>query len=172
MPPPAEASRLAGSTQQIQVAPPNPDGSTRRTRAEPPPAPEPARRRGGLRRTRVRRTHRTVRHVDPWSVFKVSILLYACLYVAVMLAGVLLWAAAYRSGLVDNLESFIAEVGSYAVWEIDGQVIFERARIIGLVMASAGVAFSVLMAIIFNLVSDLVGGIRLTILEEEPPEDG
>ena len=112
---------------------------------------------------------RTIRHIDPWSVFKVSVLLYACLYVAFLLGGVLLWAAIRRSGLVDNVESFIAEVGSYAVWRIDAGVIYNRAWKIGIVLATAGVAFNVLMAIMFNLISDLVGGVRVTILEDERP---
>lgn len=117
------------------------------------------------RRRRVRRTRRTLRYIDPWSVFKVSVFLYICLYVAVLLAGVALWSALQRSGLVGKLESFIAEVGSYSVWEIDGQVIFERARSIGGILAAAGVAINVVLAIVFNLISDLVGGIRVTILE-------
>ncbi len=123
------------------------------------------------RRARVRRTHRILRHIDPWSVFKVSVLLYACLYVAVLAAGVLLWNAAQRSGLVDKVESFITEVGSYESWTIDGMVIFQRARIIGLVVATVGVAFNVVMAIMFNLISDLTGGVRVTVLEDErrPP---
>ena len=123
------------------------------------------------RRARVRRTHRILRHIDPWSVFKVSVLLYACLYVAVLAAGVLLWNAAQRSGLVDKVESFITEVGSYDSWTIDGMVIFRRARIIGLIVATVGVAFNVVMAIMFNLISDLTGGVRVTVLEDErqPP---
>ncbi|MDE0498842.1 MAG: DUF3566 domain-containing protein [Acidimicrobiaceae bacterium] len=143
--------------------------------APPPPAPEevPAVRWAWLsrRRARVRRTHRILRHIDPWSVFKVSVLLYACLYVAVLAAGVLLWNAAQRSGLVEKVESFITEVGSYESWKINGMVIYQRARIIGLVLATAGVAFNVVMAIMFNLISDLTGGVRVTVLEDErrPP---
>ncbi|WP_419842427.1 DUF3566 domain-containing protein [Candidatus Poriferisodalis sp.] len=123
------------------------------------------------RRARVRRTHRILRHIDPWSVFKVSVLLYACSYVAVLGAGVLLWNAAQRSGLVDNVESFISEVGSYESWSIDGMVIFRRARIIGLVVATVGVAVNVVLTIMFNLISDLTGGIRLTVLADDhrPP---
>ncbi len=84
-----------------------------------------------------------------------------------LVAGVVLWSALQRTGLVEKLEDFIAEVGSYSVWEVDGSVIYERARIIGLVLAAAGVALNVLLAIVFNLISDLVGGVRLTILEED-----
>ena len=119
------------------------------------------------RRARVRRTRRTIRHIDPWSVLKVSVLLYACLYAATVLAGYLLWAAAVRSGVISNIESFIAEVGSYEVWEINGDEIFRRATIIGAVLFVAGVALNVLLTIVFNLISDLVGGVRVTLLEED-----
>ena len=124
------------------------------------------------RRARVKRTRRTLRHIDPWSVLKVSILLYACLYGATVLAGYLLWTAAVQSGVISNVESFIAEVGSYEVWEINGEEVFRRATVIGAVIFVAGVALNVLLTIIFNLISDLVGGVRVTLLEEDqPPSD-
>ena len=123
----------------------------------------------GRRRARVRRTRRTIRHIDPWSVLKVSVLLYACLYGATVIAGYLLWTAAVQSGVISNIESFIAEVGSYEVWEINGDEIFRRATVIGAVLFVAGIAFNVLLTIIFNLISDLVGGVRVTLLEEDQP---
>ncbi len=119
------------------------------------------------RRARVKRTRRTLRHIDPWSVLKVSILLYACLYGATVLAGYLLWTAAVQSGVISNIESFIAEVGSYEIWEINGDEVFRRATVIGAVLFVAGVALNVLLTIIFNLISDLVGGVRVTLLEED-----
>ena len=119
------------------------------------------------RRARVRRTRRTIRHIDPWSVFKVSLLLYICLYIAAMIAGVLLWSAAVNSGLIGNVEAFITKIGSYEVWQLNGEEIFRRVSVIGLVLMVTGVAFNVLMAIVFNLISDLVGGVRVTILEED-----
>lgn len=97
-------------------------------------------------------------------------MLYACLYVAVLIAGVLLWNAAQRSGFVDKIESFITEVGSYETWSVDGMVIYRRARVIGLIVATVGVAFNVVMAIMFNLISDLTGGVRVTVLETDEPD--
>ena len=32
----------------------------------------------------------------------------------------------------------------------------------------SGAAFSVVLALLFNLISDLTGGVRVTVLEEEP----
>jgi len=125
------------------------------------------------RRARVRRTRRTIRHVDPWSVLKVSVVLYACLYGATVLAGYLLWTAAVQSGVITNIESFVAEVGSYEIWEINGEEIFRRATVIGAVLFVGGIALNVLLTIVFNLISDLVGGVRVTLLEEDqPPTQG
>jgi hypothetical protein len=118
------------------------------------------------RRMRARRVRRTVRHIDPWSVFKISILLYACLYIATMAAGVLLWNAAVGSGIIDRFESFMQDLG-FETWELIGEEIFRGASIIGLVLVAAGSALNVVMTILFNLISDLTGGVRLTIIEED-----
>ena len=118
------------------------------------------------RRMRARRVRRTIRHIDPWSVFKISILLYACLYVATMAAGVLLWNAAVGSGLIDRFEGFMEGLG-FETWELVGEEIFRGASIIGLVLVAAGAALNVVMAILFNLISDLTGGVRVTVIEED-----
>jgi len=118
------------------------------------------------RRMRARRVRRTIRHIDPWSVFKISILLYACLYVATMAAGVLLWNAAVGSGIIERFESFMQDLG-FETWVLVGDEIFRGASIIGLVLVAAGSALNVVMAILFNLISDLTGGVRVTVIEED-----
>jgi len=118
------------------------------------------------RRMRARRVRRTIRHVDPWSVFKISMLLFICLYIATMAAGVLLWNAAVGSGIIDNFESFMQDLG-FERWELVGEEIFRGASIIGLVLVAAAGALSVVMAILFNLISDLTGGVRVTVIEED-----
>jgi hypothetical protein len=121
------------------------------------------------RRPRVRRVTRVVRHVDPWSVFKVAIVFNLVLYVVLLTAGVLLWNVAYATGTVDNLERFFESFG-WSTFEFHGGAIFHAAWIAGLfgVIGLTGVA--VLAATLFNLITDLVGGVRMTVLEEEVQE--
>jgi hypothetical protein len=121
------------------------------------------------RRPRVRRVTRVVRHVDPWSVFKIAIVFNLVLYVVLLTAGVLLWNVAYATGTVDNLERFFESFG-WSTFEFHGGAIFHAAWIAGLfgVIGLTGVA--VLAATLFNLITDLVGGVRLTVLEEEVQE--
>ena len=118
------------------------------------------------RRPRVRRVTRVVRHVDPWSVFKVAAAFSVVAYGIALIAGVLLWNVAYATGTIDNIERGMESTG-WEVFELDGGAIFHNAWIGGLFAAVAMTGLAVLVATLFNLITDLVGGIRLTVLEEE-----
>ena len=121
------------------------------------------------RRPRVRRVTRVVRHVDPWSVFKVAAAFSIVAYAITLIAGVLLWNVAYATGTIDNIERGMESTG-WEVFELDGGEIFHNAWIGGLFGAVAMTGLAVLVATLFNLITDLVGGIRLTVLEEEVVE--
>jgi hypothetical protein len=118
------------------------------------------------RRPRVRRVTRVVRHVDPWSVFKVAAAFSIVAYAIALVAGVLLWNVAYATGTIDNIERGMESTG-WEVFELDGSEIFRNAWIGGLFAAVGMTGLAVLVATLFNLITDLVGGIRLTVLEEE-----
>ena len=77
----------------------------------------------GRRRPRVRKVTRVVRHVDPWSVFKVALVFNLVLYVVLLTAGVLLWNVAYATGTIDNLERFFESFG-WSEFEFDGGAIY------------------------------------------------
>ena len=121
------------------------------------------------RRPRVRRVTRVVRHVDPWSVFKVAIVFNLVLYGVLLTAGVLLWNVAYATGTVDNLERFFESFG-WSDFEFDGGAIYHASWIAGLFGVVGLTGATVLAATLFNLITDLVGGIRMTVLEEEVQE--
>jgi len=121
------------------------------------------------RRPRVRRVTRVVRHVDPWSVFKVAIVFNLVLYGVLLTAGVLLWNVAYATGTVDNLERFFESFG-WSDFQFDGGAIFHAAWVAGLFGVIGLTGAIVLAATLFNLITDLVGGIRMTVLEEEVQE--
>ena len=138
------------------------------------PAPRPRRpRRPSIfeRRRRVRlqarRVRRIVRHIEVWSVLKVSILFYACLWAVFLIAGFMIWGVAESSGTVGKLETLITELFALDTFTFDGRQIFRGYALGGLVLAIAGSTLNVLMCLLFNLISDLTGGIRITMVEEE-----
>jgi Transmembrane domain of unknown function (DUF3566) len=136
------------------------------------PTPAPARMRSfqpivvRRKRPRVRRVRRIVRSIDTWTVFKVSALFYLCAYVVCVIAGVLLWNLAYSTGTVDNVERFFESFG-WETFEFKGGEIFHAGWIIGLFLVVAGTGLNVTLATFFNLITDLVGGVGVTVLEEE-----
>jgi hypothetical protein len=117
----------------------------------------------------VRRVTRVVRHIDPWSTFKLALVFSLVGYLVCLTSGVLLWRVADSTGTLDNVERWFTQFG-WETFEFDGGEIFHNAWIIGLFAAVGLTGAAVLMATLFNLVSDIVGGIRVTVLEEEVVE--
>ena len=132
-------------------------------------------------KTRVRRVTRVVRDVDPWSVFKVMIVFHFAVYVVVLIASVLLWNVAHATGTIDNVERFMESFG-WETFTFNGGQLFHNLWVIGLLLVFLLTGLAVLGATVFNLIADLVGGVRVTVLEEEvvvrvqeqspPPSDG
>ncbi len=115
-----------------------------------------------------RRERRIIRRVNTWTVLRFSVLFYLSLLVVWLVAGSLLWAAAASTGLVDNFENFVKELFVLESFRIRGGLILLSSMIGGLVLVLLGTGANVLMAVIYNLTSDVVGGIEVTVLEEEP----
>jgi Transmembrane domain of unknown function (DUF3566) len=115
---------------------------------------------------RVRRVTRVLRDIDVWSVFKVGLVVHAALYVVFLVTGVLLWNVASATGTIDNIEQFLTSFG----WEsftFKGGQLFTSSAMLGIFLVVLGTGLWVLAAVIFNLVTELVGGVRVTVLEEE-----
>jgi hypothetical protein len=134
---------------------------------DPAPVPIPAKVPRVLgRKPRVRKVTRVVRHVDPWSVFKIAIIAHLVLYVIVLTASVLLWNVANATGTVDNVERFFESFG-WNSFEFNGGELYHAGWIAGLFVVIGMTGLAVLAATLFNLITDLVGGVRFTVLEEE-----
>ena len=166
-PRPADEFVLPGDEDAFEMAAP-----ARRTHPVPgarpmrPPRPTFLDRRAS-KRLRARKVRRLVRHVEPWSVLKLSLIFYFCLWVILLIAGVILWNLAVSSGTIDNIENFIEQLFALESFAFNGDQIFRAAAVGGLVLVVAGSGFTVLMAVLFNLISDITGGVRMTVVEEE-----
>jgi hypothetical protein len=141
---------------------PTPSAPANKTPMAPAPVREPLIRR---RVRRVRRTTRTVRYIDPWSVLRVSALFHLVLYLILLIAGVLLWNVANTTGTVDNVERFMESFG-WETFEFDGGEIFSQAWVLGLFLVVGLTGLAVLVAVTFNLIADVVGGVRVMVLED------
>lgn len=120
-------------------------------------------------RLQARKVRRIIRHVEPWSVFKISVVFYLCLWVIFVLAGVMLWSVATSAGTIETVETTITTLFALdeSPFTIQADQVFRGYALGGLVIVIAGTAFNVLLCVLFNLISDLMGGIRVTVIEEE-----
>ncbi len=119
------------------------------------------------RRVRARRVQRIVRRVDAWSVMKVSFVFFVVMYLVLLVAGVLLWAFAVGTGTIDNVENFIQQLFALDSFSFVGAQILRASIIGGGLLVIAGTFTTTVLAVLFNLISDLVGGVRFTVVEEQ-----
>ena len=115
---------------------------------------------------RVRRVSRVIRDIDPWSAFRVGIVFHGVLYLMALIALVLLWSVASATGTIDNIERFLESFG-WESFQFNGVQLFFNTMFLGLFVVVLLTAIWVLCATVFNLITDLVGGIRVSVLEEE-----
>jgi hypothetical protein len=115
-----------------------------------------------------RRSRLIIRRVDPWTILKFSVLLYVSMYFVVLVAGVVLWAVATATGVRSNVESFVGQLIASDKFKFEASQILKSSVIGGALLVVIGSAANVLMAVLFNLISDVAGGIGISV-EERPP---
>ena len=113
-----------------------------------------------------RRVRRVLRKIDTFSLAKMAFLFHLCLSLVMVVAGVLLWTVADGQGLVDQLEKTIRTNLQLDTFTIEGKVLFRAGVSLAVLSALLGTGLWILGAFLFNLLSDLVGGVQVWVLEE------
>ncbi len=117
----------------------------------------------------VRRVRRIIRKIDPWTALKVSALVWAVLAIAIVLGTVIFWSVLDRAGIPDRITEFMVEItlidpGSQPFANVEQ---FFRALVFGSVVWWVTMTgLTVGGAVVYNLVSDVVGGLEIVVLEE------
>ncbi len=114
-----------------------------------------------------RRYVQTIRSVDLWSVLKVSICFYMCALIVMLVAGVMLWWIASAAGVVSSVESFVGQLVNNKDFKLLSWEVLRAATLIGLVIVCLLTVVTVLAAAFYNLFSELLGGIEVTVVEQE-----
>ncbi|HZA11802.1 DUF3566 domain-containing protein [Mycobacterium sp.] len=143
-PPPGPAGRMSAPTSRIQVG---------------------ARPRGPVRAAMQ------IRRVDPWSVLKVSLVLSVALFFVWMVAVAFLYLVLGGMGVWSKLNSNVGDLltaqGGSAAELVSSGTIFGGAALIGLVNIVLLTAMATVGAFIYNLTTDLVGGIEVTLADRD-----
>jgi len=113
-----------------------------------------------------RRVRRVIRKIDTFSLAKMAFLFHLCLSLVIVVACVLLWTLADGRGLIDQLEKTVRTNLQLDTFSIDGQVLFRSSVALAVLFSLLGTGLWILGAFLFNLLSDLVGGVQIWVLEE------
>lgn len=141
-----------------------------RTEAFPrqPDTSAPASARQQVRKRAVsRRVRRTVRHVDPFSVLKLSGFFYVIFLLIWLGIVAILYSIVESMGVFDIAEDLGRALVLYEQVDITLGVVERWALLIGLVVGVIGTLVNTLLAILYNVASDLFGGLELTFVERD-----
>ncbi|MET8247431.1 DUF3566 domain-containing protein [Streptomyces sp. NPDC005202] len=172
-PQPAPASPLPGERQPQQPAGPyHPPQAYPAAVAAPGAVRRP---RTGARTTpRTRKARLRVAKADPWSVMKVSFLLSIALGICTVVASAVLWMVMDAMGVFSTVGGTISEAtGSNESNGFDLQSFLSLPHvlmfttIIAVIDVVLATALATLGAFIYNLSAGFVGGIELTLAEDE-----
>ena len=106
-----------------------------------------------------------MRKVGPWSVLKLSFLFYLCVMAVFLGAMVILYGILSAVGALDSLTRLIRDLFADQSFEIHGDWLFTRGLMIGLGMVVLWTLINVFVVFLYNLLSDIVGGIEVTLSE-------
>jgi hypothetical protein len=129
----------------------------------------------GARRTRVE-----IRRVGPVSVLKFSLIFYFCVFLVVYLALAIIWVILSASGVIDSLEQLLGTIfpsnaglsptgqvstkGAPPI-QIDSGQVFTWLFFAGCVGVVIWSFINVFVAVMYNLISDIVGGVEVTLAD-------
>ncbi|MCV7398590.1 DUF3566 domain-containing protein [Mycobacterium fragae] len=111
-----------------------------------------------------------IRRVDPWSTLKVSLVLSVALFFVWMIAVAFLYLVLGGMGVWSKLNSNVGDLLNNTSGSADlvsSGTIFGGAVLIGLVNIVLLTAMATIGAFIYNLTTDLIGGIEVTLADRD-----
>ena len=107
----------------------------------------------------------TVERLHPWSVLKISLIFYFCVLLVVMVGLALFWSVIIQLGVIQAVQDEADKYG--AALRINGGNLARLMFLLGIVNVVLWSAINVFLAFLYNLIADLVGGLRVTLSEDE-----
>lgn len=160
---PSELDRAGSvsSSARTEMFPPSEQTRRQARDAQPPP-------RTRRRRVPVRRVKRTLKHVDPLTVLKLSAFYWAVFLILWLVIVAILYSIIEGAGFFDTLED--VNNGFALGWgklDITLGLVEKWAFLIGITFALITTLVNVFLAFLYNVAADLIGGLELTFVERD-----
>ena len=174
----SESRPSLGERVQARFSSSNDDGRADDTRVSDTRAERPARtaeRRPSRRPGKARRARLRLTRVDPWSVMKTSFLLSVAFGVVTFVAIFMVWSVLGAAGVWESINSAVASIveGDNNSSSFDVTDYVGMSRVLGFTLLVSVVdvilitALATLSAFLYNLSAALLGGIEVTLAEDE-----
>ncbi len=122
---------------------------------------------------RVRRARLRLTHIDPWSVMKTAFLLSIAVGIVTVVAVAIVWTVLGAAGVWSSIDATVTDVvgdngSSFSIEDYLGM-----SRVLGFTMIIAVIdvvlvtVIATLGAFLYNLAAALLGGIEVTLAEDE-----
>jgi hypothetical protein len=137
------------------------------------PASGPAGRPGKQKPARgPRRARLQLRHIDTWSALKISLVLSIAMFFIWMVAVGVLYGVLSGLGVFETLNDLFGQLGTASGADgstevITPGIVFGGAAVIGAINIVLMTALCTVAAFIYNMCSDLVGGLEVTLSERD-----
>jgi Transmembrane domain of unknown function (DUF3566) len=167
---PASASTAGRSgSRTTPASSPSRSSTSGRTATTGAAATKAAARPRGTRRARLRLVH-----VDPWSIMKTAFLLSIAFGIVLVVAVAVVWSVLGAAGVWTSINTTVADVmGGQSASTFDIRNYVGTSRVLGFTMIVAVVdvvlitAISTLGAFLYNLAAALLGGVEVTLAEDD-----
>jgi len=123
---------------------------------------------------RPRRARLRLTRIDPWSVMKSAFLLSVAFGIVTVVAVTIVWGVLGAAGVWDSVNQMVADViGGEETSDFEVENYLGLSRILGFTMLVAVIdvvlitAIATLGAFLYNMAAALLGGIELTLAEDE-----
>jgi hypothetical protein len=115
---------------------------------------------------RSRANRRLVRRIDTWTVFKVSFVFYLLMLVIVLVAGTVSWNVAEHLGFVNDIQKSVRSLADDKKFVFRGRAALRYSAAGGAVLGLLGTLFNTVAAMLYNLLSDVIGGLQVIVVTE------
>jgi hypothetical protein len=137
-----------------------------------PPAPPGGGQTAAMRPVRVdlsgtpQASRRLLRRFDTWTVFKVSLVFYLLLLVIVLASGVVVWSVAVNLGFIADIDKAVRSLADDRSFTLHPGNVLLYSALTGAVLALFGTLLNVIASLLYNLISDVVGGVQIVVVSE------
>jgi hypothetical protein len=163
---PSEIARRADPGEQTEALPRS-SMEEPRMRRTPEVTRSAARGRAPRRKGTYRRVKRTVKHIDPISVLKLSLFFYACFVIVWLILVAIVYSIVNSMGVFDAVETFGKDLVLWKEVNITLGLVERWALLIGVVLALVASLINVVLAFLYNVGADILGGLDITFVEKD-----